>query len=155
MSYARELLPAGQPQRLLGVAGGPLFTQLICYSGLLLIYRQKWLPFAFPLVLIMSLDRVILYVMQWRQLLVLHRAPGLDETRMATLLGWNPFFWYAALTLLFIVAWVLLLFRLRYGLVRDLLLCAVPVLFFVAMAAFGVFVVERNLFPEQFRIQFG
>ena len=127
MSYAREILPPGEPQRFLGVAGGPLFTQLLCCAALLLIYRKKWLTLAFPLAVIMSLDRIILYGMAWRQLLVLHRAPGMDETKMATLVGWNPFFWYAALTLFF----------------------------FVAMAAFGVFVVERNLFPEQFRIQFG
>ena len=155
MSYAREILPPGEPQRFLGVAGGPLFTQLLCCAALLLIYRKKWLTLAFPLAVIMSLDRIILYGMAWRQLLVLHRAPGMDETKMATLVGWNPFFWYAALTLFFFVAWVLVVLRLRYGAMRNFLLCAVPVLFFVAMAAFGVFVVERNLFPEQFRIQFG
>ncbi|MFZ1083927.1 MAG: hypothetical protein WAN35_03045 [Terracidiphilus sp.] len=155
MSYAREILPPGQAERFLGVSGGPLFTQLICCVALLLIYRGKWLSVAFPLAVIMSLDRVILYGTDWRQLLVLHRAPGMDETKMAVLLGWNPFFWYAALTLFFILAWILLLFRLHYGVLRNIALCAIPVIFYVAMAAFGVFVVERNLFPEQFRIQFG
>lgn len=155
MSYARESLPPGQPQRFLGVAAGPLLTQLLCCVALLLIYRKKWLVATFPLAVIMSLDRIILYGTHWRQLLVLHRAPGMDETTMAVLLGWNPFFWYAALTLFFIVAWVLILLRLRYGVARNILLCAVPAILYVAMAYVGVFVVERNLFPEQFRIQFG
>jgi hypothetical protein len=155
MSYAREILPPGQPQRFLGVAGGPLFTQLLCCVGLILIYRKKYLVAAFPLAVIMSLDRIILYGIHWRGLLVQHRAPGMDETKMATLLGLNPLFWYAALTLFFVLAWVLIFFSLRYGMLRNIALCAVPVIFFVAMAAFGVFVVERHLFPEQFRIQFG
>ncbi|MGA3371163.1 MAG: hypothetical protein ABSC48_05315 [Terracidiphilus sp.] len=155
MSYAREILPPGEEQRFLGVAGGPLFTILVCYIAILLIYRRKWLTVAFPLAVIMSLDRIILYGMDWKQLLVLRRAPGMDETKMAVLLGWNPFFWYAALTLLVLLAWVLILFRLRYGVVRNIALCAVPAILYVAMAAFGVFVVERHLFPEQFRIQFG
>ncbi len=156
MSYARESLPPGQPQRFLGVAGGPLLTQLLCCAALLLIYRKKWLVVAFPLAVIMSLDRIILYGRQWRQLLVLHRvSPGMDETKMAAFPGWNPFFWYVALTLFFIVVWVLILRRLRYGVVRNVLLCAVPAVLFVAMASIGVFVVERHLFPEQFRMQFG
>lgn len=155
MSYAREMLPPGEPQRFLGVAGGPLFTQLVCSAALVLIHRNKWLTFAFPLAVIMSLDRIVLHGMQWQQLLVLRRAPGMDETKMASLLGWNPLFWYVAMTLFFLLTWVLILLRLRYGLVKNILLCAVPVLFFVALAAFGVFVVERHLFPEQFRIQFG
>jgi hypothetical protein len=155
MSYARESLPPGQHQRFLGVAAGPLFTQLLCGVALLLIYRKKWLVVTFPLAVIMSLDRIILYGMHWRQLLVLHRAPGMDETQMAVLLGWNLFFWYAVLTLFFIGAWVLILLRLRYGVARNILLCAVPAVLYAAMTSVGVFVVERNLFPEQFRIQFG
>jgi hypothetical protein len=155
MSYAREILPPGQPERFLGVAGGPLFTQLICCAALLLIYCRKWLVVAFPLAVIMSLDRIILYGIDWRRLLVQHRVPGMDETKMATLLGLNPFFWYAAFTLFFILAWILILYSLRFGVLRNIALCAVPMIFFMAMAAFGVFVVERHLFPEQFRIQFG
>jgi hypothetical protein len=96
MSYARESLPPGQPQTFLGVAGGPLLTQFLCCVALVLIYRNKWLLTAFPLAVIMSLDRIILYGIAWRQLLVLHRAPGMDETKMAGLLGWNPFSWYVA-----------------------------------------------------------
>jgi accessory gene regulator protein AgrB len=74
---------------------------------------------------------------------------------MAGLLGWNPFSWYVAFTLFFILAWVLIALRLRFGVAKNTLLCVIPAILFVALAAFGVFVVERNLFPEQFRIQFG
>jgi glucan phosphoethanolaminetransferase (alkaline phosphatase superfamily) len=155
MSYARESLPPGQPQTFLGVAGGPLLTLFLCCVALVLIYRNKWLLTAFPLAVIMSLDRIILYGIAWRQLLVLHRAPGMDETKMAGLLGWNPFSWYVAFTLFFILAWVLIALRLRFGVAKNTLLCVIPAILFVVLAALGVFVVERNLFPEQFRIQFG
>jgi hypothetical protein len=87
---------------------------------------------------------------------VLHRvSPGMDESRMATLLGVPPLFWYAVLTLAFVVAWVLIVRSLPYGRLKSLLVCLIPVAMFVAGAAFGVFVVERLVFPEQFHIQFG
>jgi hypothetical protein len=156
MSYAREIIPAGEPLRFLGVAGGPFLTQLVCYGALLLIYRRTWLSLTYPLAVVTSLDRVVLYATQWRQLLVWHRvSPGMDETRMATVLGVNRFVWYLVLTLLFVVAWSLLLKSLRYGRLRSTVLCLIPVVMFIAMAAFGVFVVERYAFPDQFRIQFG
>jgi hypothetical protein len=156
MSYAREIIPAGQSPRFLGVAGGPLLTQVVCYGALLLIYRRTWLSCAYPLAVVTSLDRAVLYATQWRQLLVLHRvSPGMDETRMATLLGVNRFVAYIVFSLLFIVAWFLLVKSLRYGRLKSTALCLIPVAMFLAMAAFGVLVVERYAFPDQFHIQFG
>lgn len=156
MSYARDVLPPGEAQRFLGVAGGPCLTTLVCFGAIVLVYRRKWLPAAYAVAVIASLDRIILYGMQWRQLLVLHRvSPGMDESRMAALLGVSPFFWYVVFAFAFVVAWTLLVRTLRFGPVRNVLVCLIPVAMFVAGAAGGVFVVERLVFPVQFHLQFG
>jgi hypothetical protein len=156
MSYAREILPPGEPQRFLGVAGGPLITTAVCFGAIALVYRRKWVPATYAVAAIASLDRAILYGMQWRQLLVLHRvSPGMDESKMAALIGVSPFFWSVVFTLAFVLAWTLIVRSLRYGRVRSALVCLIPVAMFVAGAAIGVFVVERLVFPEQFHIQFG
>ena len=156
MSYAREILPPGEPPRFAGVAGGPFITAVVCFGAIALVYRRKLLPGTYAVAAIASLDRIILYGMQWRQLLVLHRvSPGMDESKMAALIGVNPFFWYGVFTLACVVAWTLIVRSLTYGRVRSALVCVIPIAMFVAGAAIGVFVVERLVFPEQFHIQFG
>jgi hypothetical protein len=156
MSYAREIVPPGEPERFLGVAGGPLLTTLVCFGAIALVYRRKWLPASYAVAVIASLDRIILYGMQWRQLLVLHRvSPGMDESRMAALIGASPFFWYVVFTLACVVAWTLIVRSLSYGRLKSALVCVIPVAMFVAGAAIGVFVIERLVFPQQFHTQFG
>ena len=156
MSYAREVLPPGESLRFLGVAGGPFLMTLVCFGAIALIYWKKWLPGAYGVAVVASLDRIVLYAMQWRQLLVLHRpSTGMDESRMALLIGANPFLWYVVFTCAVIVAWTLIVRALRYGLLRNALVCAIPVLMFVVGSATGIFVVERLLFPQQFHLQFG
>lgn len=156
MSYAREIVPHGEPERFLGVAGGPFLTTLVCFGAIALVYRRKWVPETYAVAVIASLDRIVLYGTQWRGLLVWHRvSPGMDESKMAALLGLNPLFWYAVLTLAFVVAWVLIVRSLRYSRLTSVLVCLIPVAMFVAGAAAGVFVVERLVFPQQYHIQFG
>jgi len=156
MSYAREVLPPGESPRFLGVAGGPFLTTLVCFGAIAVVYRGKWLPAAYAVAVVASLDRVILYAMQWRPLLVQHRpSPGMDESRMAALIGASPFLWYVVFACAFVVAWTLIVRSLRYGPVRNVLVCAIPVVTLVVGAAAGVFVVERLVFPQQFHLQFG
>jgi hypothetical protein len=156
MSYAREIVPPGAAGKFLGVAGGPLLTQLVCVAALVLVLRGKYLPATYAVAALTSLDRVVLYPMQGRRLLVLHRfSPGMDETKMAVLSGLPSGFWYVAFTIVFVVVWMLLIRSLRYGALRNWLVCLIPVAMFVPMAAFGVLVVERYLFPMQYHLQFG
>ena len=156
MSYTREWQLHGEADRFLGVAGGPLFMALLCAAALVLVYRKTWLTAAFPIAVILSGERILKYGQHWRWLLVRHRAtPGMDETEMAGLLGWNPFSWYVLLTLFYAAAWIVILSRLRYGARRNALVCVVPLSLYVAMSLLGIFVVERNFFPKQFHLQFG
>ncbi len=80
-----------------------------------------------------------------------------DERELAQIAGWPiASFKYMFLSIeVVILAFVLLsFFKYRIRPKYALLVILIPILSFFVGALFGVFVIERYVFPEQFRIQF-
>jgi len=96
-----------------------------------------------------TMDRLVLYLAG--------NTPS-DERELAAALNWPMgsfkciFFCWELLVLLLVV-WSLV--RYKAGIRGALLILLIPIASFVAAASFGVFVVDRFLFPEQHRIEFG
>jgi hypothetical protein len=144
IAFEHTTLPAGESFNLLGTAGGVFSTYVVSYIGIVLIYRKKWLPLSYPLAAILSFVRVATYVSYWIQY---HTLAGMDESLLATLTGSNPYLWYAVSTSLFITAWILIFNSLRYGIMRNVLLCAIPVALYIAVSSLCLFAVAKY-FPQ-------
>ena len=149
MSYARDYLLSGGKTPFLGLLGGPSFPLILSAVSVILIYRGTKLSIFYPTAIIGALDRLVLYMTGM--------LPS-DERDLAGMIGWNN----NAFKYIFLSAEVLLLLLVLISLVRYeisvkqmILVFAVSLLSFVVGASLGFLVVERYVFPVQFKIQFG
>ncbi|HTX19375.1 MAG TPA: hypothetical protein VMG34_12025 [Bacteroidota bacterium] len=149
MSYARDYLLGPGEKPFLGILGGPLLPLLIALASIVQILRKTNLSFFYPLAILGSIDRLILYVAGM--------TPS-DERDMARMIGWslNAFkYIFCSFEVAILALVVVSLVRAKLGPRVIILVFVVPLVCFVAGAAFGVLVIERYLFPQQFMIQFG
>lgn len=150
MSYARDYLLGNHVHTFLGVLGGPLFPIIVSIIAVVLMYRSTLsLSILYPIAVLGAIERLILYV--------LLGLPS-DEKELSEFLSWHRLsfeyiFLFAEIILLgFILS---LLFKNKANLKTKILCILIPLISFVIMAAFGVMVIERYIFPEQFHLQFG
>ena len=149
MSYARDHLLSNGDTPFLGLLGGPLLPLLLSAVSVMYIYRQTKISIFYPIAIIGALDRLVLYLSGM--------LPS-DERNLADMAGWNIYaFKYMFLSgeILVLLLVLISLIKYRIGVRQIILVFAIPMLSFVVGAATGVFVVERYLFPVQFKIQFG
>ncbi|MGA2534225.1 MAG: hypothetical protein ABSG19_14460 [Candidatus Aminicenantales bacterium] len=149
MSYARDRLLSGGETPFLGLLGGPLLPLIISAFSVVQIYRQKNLSLFYPLAILGSFERLVLYISG--------SLPS-DERSLAAIVGWNMHsFQYIFLSLEVLLLFLVLLSFIRYKVhvKQAIFVFLIPLLSFFACAAIGVFVVERFVFPGQFKIQFG
>ena len=149
MSYARDYLLSGGKTPFLGLLGGPLLPLILSAVCVILIYRNIRLSVSYPLAVLGTLDRLLLY---------LSGGTPSDERELAQVIAWpvNAFKHIFLAAEVFLLALVLLsLIRHKAGIRRSVLIFVIPLASFVVCASFGVFVVDRFLFPEQHKIEFG
>jgi hypothetical protein len=149
MSYARDYLLSGGKTPFLGLLGGPLFPLILSAVSVILIYRGIHLSVFYPLAVLGTLDRLLLY---------LSGSTPSDERELAQAIDWpvSAFKHIFLAAEIFLLALVLLsLIRYKAGIKRSVLIFVIPLASFVICASFGVFVVDRFLFPVQHRIEFG
>ena len=141
MSYARDYLLSGEKTPFLGLLGGPLLPLIMSTVCVLLVYRGVNLNVFYPLAILGTLDRLILY---------LTGITPSDERDLAHALAWPPQTFKYIFMSWEIVLLALIVFTLiqhRTGIRRSILIFVVVVASFVATAATGVFVVDRYVFP--------
>lgn len=150
MSYARDYLLGNAQHTFLGVLGGPLLPLLVSTAAVILIYRSNLnLSILYPIALLGAIERLILYVFM-----------GLpsDEKDLADFLHWSPrsFEHIILCAEIVLLAFIIFsLFKNKVSLKMKILCIVIPIIAFVIMAAFGVMVVERYVFPIQYHLQFG
>jgi hypothetical protein len=149
MSYARDYLLSGGNTPFPGLLGGPLLPLIISAVAVVYVYKQVNISVFYPIAIIGTLDRLILYL------------AGIlpsDERSLSGMIGWNMYafkyiFLSAEIILLLLV--IISLFKYKIGIKQVILVIVIPVISTVAGAAIGFLVVERFIFPIQFKIQFG
>ena len=150
MSYARAYLPPDELEPFLAVLCGPTLPIIMAVVSIFMVYRKKHLSVFYPLAVIGSFDRLIFYV---------RRILPSDEYALAGAMGWEAhtfqyIFMSAEMLILALIALSFFRYRIRFK--QAALIVLIPIIcFFIFGGAFGIFVVERFVFPEQFRIQFG
>lgn len=150
MSYARDYLLGNSTHTFLGVLGGPLLPLLVSMIAVVLIYRFSIsLSILYPIAILGAFERLVLYI-----------ASGLpsDEKELSDFLHWNRLsFEYIILSAeIVLLAFVIYsMFRYKISLKMKILCILIPIISFVIMAAFGVLVIERFVFPVQYHLQFG
>jgi len=149
MSYARDYLLSGGKTPFLGLLGGPLFPLLLSAISIICIYRGTQLSVFYPLAVLGTLERLLLYI---------SGSTPSDERDLARALAWPAasfkyIFLSAELLLLALI--LLSLFKFKFGIGRSILIFVVPAAAFVVCASFGVFVVDRFVFPHQHQLEFG
>ncbi len=149
MSYAMDYLLKGGEKTFLGYLGGPLLPLLISAICVILIYIGKGnLSVLYPIAVIGAFDRMILYIQG--------DFPS-DERMMAGILHWNDHAFIYIFLSFEIVLYLLIiisLFRYKIKWIMKILCIVIPVAAFIGMALFGIYVVEKNIFPQQFKQQF-
>jgi hypothetical protein len=149
MSYARDYLLSGGETPFLGLLGGPLFPLILSTIAVILIYRGIRLSVSYPLAVLGTMDRLLLY---------LAGSTPSDERDLARAMAWPAvtfkyIFLGAEIFLLVLVLRSLI--RYKVGIKRGGLILVIPVASFVISASLGVFVVDRFVFPEQHKKEFG
>ena len=150
MSYARDFLIGNSVHTFWGILGGPLLPFLVSIVAIIMIYKSKMkLSILYPIAVLGAIERLILYI-----------TLGLpsDEKDLADFMHWNAYaFEYIILSAEIILIGFILysLFRNKINLKMKILCILIPLISFVIMAAFGVLVIERFVFPEQYHLQFG
>ena len=74
------------------------------------------------------------------------------------MVGWNMFafkYIFLSVEVLLLLLVLISLIRYKVGFKQAILVFVIPLLSFVICALIGFFVVERYIFPAQFKIQFG
>lgn len=161
MSYAQSYPLNGQAQTVLGGLGGPTFTVLLAYIGVLFIYKRKFLIFAYPLSTIMCLDRIFNYLLIFfftdaKTFLITNKGlADMEERHLAEMLNINPYTFFAVFQGLELFAMVLILCSMRYNLKKSIFIVLSPIIAIAPMFYIGLNVVERKFFPEQYKMQFG
>ena len=149
MSYARDHLLSGGSTPFLGLLGGPLLPLILSAIAVGQIARRANVSVFYPVAILGSIDRLALY------------SAGIlpsDERDLAQAIGWNPYsfkYIFLSVELVLLLLVVASLIRYKVGVKTVAAIFVIPLLSFVAGAAFGVLVVERYLFPVQYGIQFG
>lgn len=149
MSYARDYLLSGGNTPFLGLLGGPLLPLMLSIVSVVFIYRRTRVSFFYPIAILGSFERLVLYLSGM--------LPS-DEKSLAVMVGWNIhafkyIFLCIEVSLLLLI--IISLIRYKVGFIQAILVFVIPLLSFVVCASLGVFVVERYIFPVQFKIQFG
>ena len=149
MSYARDYLLSGAHTPFLGLLGGPLLPLILSVVSVVFIYRRTRVSFFYPIAILGSFERLVLYLSGM--------LPS-DEKSLAVMVGWNIhafkyIFLCIEVSLLLLI--IISLIRYKVGFRQAILVFVIPLLSFVVGASLGVFVVERYIFPVQFKIQFG
>jgi hypothetical protein len=149
MSYARDRLLSGGETPFLGLLGGPLLPTVVAAVAIAFILKGTNVSVLYPVAIQASIERLALYV--------LGGVPS-DERDLARLAGWNAHSFRSIFLVLEISLLVLVVISMRrnkLGAKSTVLVFAIAVVCLVVSALFGVLVVERLVFPEQYRIQFG
>jgi hypothetical protein len=149
MSYARDRLLSGGKTPFFGLLGGPSLPIIVAAAAVVLIYRGKNLSLFYPVAIQASIERLVLY-----------STGGIpsDESDLARMAGWNPYAFrniFLALEVLLLGLVIISFFKRKLGVKQSVVIVVIALVCFVASAALGVFIVERFVFPEQFKIQFG
>jgi hypothetical protein len=150
MSYARDYLLGNGSHTFLGVLGGPLLPLITSSIAVILIYRSSIsLSTLYPIAILGAFERLILYI-----------TLGLpsDEKELSDFQHWNRFTFEHIILLaeIILLAFVIYsMFKFKISLKMKILCILIPIISFIIMAAFGVFVIERFLFTEQYHLQFG
>ncbi len=150
MSYARDYLLGNATHTLLGVLGGPLLPLVVSAAVVFLIYRSSIsLSILYPIAILGAFERLVLYI-----------TIGLpsDERDLSGFLHWGNFmFEYIILsTEIVLLAFIVYsMFKYKFSLKTQIACIVIPVVSFVLMAAFGMLVIERLVFPVQYHLQFG
>jgi hypothetical protein len=149
MSYASNYLFSGGDNPFLGVLGGPLLPLIISAVAVAFIYNQKILSVFYPIAVVGMLDRMVFYI---------SGVIPIDDSSLAVMMGWNIhsfkyMFLSVEIILLLLVVYSLYKYKIRFQ--HALLVFFLPVLSFAVGASIGVFIVERYVFPVQFKMQFG
>jgi hypothetical protein len=149
MSYARAYLVPDGPDPFLAVLCGPSLPIVFSAICVFLAYKRWNLSVLYPVMIIGSFDRLGQYLLGW--------LPS-DEADLAMKMGWEAhtfkyIFMSAEIILLLLVAISLL--RNRIKLKHSMLILLIPLGCFGVCASVGIFVVERYVFPAQFKLQFG
>jgi len=149
MSYARDYLLNGNEKPFLGILGGPLLPIILSIVSVILIYKRKNISLFYPIAVLGTLDRLLLYVFG--------QLPS-DERDLASMAGWNIY----SFKYIFLSAEVILLLLILFSLIKykvsikqSVFVFIIPIVCFIIGALIGIFVVERFVFPGQFKIQFG
>ncbi len=149
MSYARDRLLSGGETPFLGLLGGPLLPLILAAVSVVQIYRKTNLSLFYPVAILGSIERLVLY---------LRGGLPSDERSLAKIIGWNVYSFktiFLSIELVLLTLVVLSLIKYKVKLKQAIVVFVIPVLSFIAGAAIGVFIVERFVFPGQFKIQFG
>lgn len=149
MSYARDYLLTAGDTPFLGLLCGPLLPLTLSSVSVVLIYSRKNISVFYPIAILGSIDRLALY---------LGGSLPSDERDLAQMVGWNIYsFKYVFLSVEVVLLLLVLisLFRYKVGFKQSMLVFVIPLLSFIVGALIGVFVVERYVFPSQFKMQFG
>jgi hypothetical protein len=149
MSYARDYLLSGGKTPFLGLLGGPSLPIILAAVSVCVIYRRRNLSVVYPMAILGSIERMVLYL------------AGIlpsDERDLAKIMRWDAhafkyIFLSAEIVLLSLI--VVSFARNRIRIKHSVLVLLIPLICFVISALFGVFVIERFVFPTQFKIQFG
>ena len=149
MSYARDNLFPDSEKTFLGYLGGPIFPLLLGSLCLIPIYKGIKLEIFYAMAILGPFERMILYITGV--------IPS-DERALAKILNWPEYSWL----IIFLVIEITLLFLFFYSLKvnkltlkNKILVIIIPLVSFILMAILGVFIIERFIFPEQFKLQFG
>jgi hypothetical protein len=149
MSYARDRLISGGETPFLGLLGGPSLPIIVAATAVVLIYRGKNLSLFYPIAIQASIERLVFYS--------IGILPS-DESDLARMAEWNPYAFrniFFALEMLLLSLVIISFFKHKLEVKQSVLVVTIALVCYVASAALGVFIVERFVFPEQFKIQFG
>jgi hypothetical protein len=149
MSYARDYLLSGGEPSFLGLLGGPLLPIMVAATAVVFIYRGKDLMLFYPIAIQASVERLVPYICGM--------LPS-DEMDLARIAGWNMYSFkhiFLSLELLLLGLIIISFFKHRLGVKQSVLTFAMALTCLVVGAGIGICLVERFVFPAQFKIQFG
>lgn len=149
MSYARDNLFPGSEKTFLGSLGGPFLPLFLAVLSLIPLYKKKHMHLFYPIAILGPLDRLFFYI---------RGIVPSDERNLSKFLNWPKPTWMIIFLIIEILILILVLLSLRrnkFSLKMSIFIIIIPVISFIIMAIFGIFVIEQFIFPEQFKIQFG
>lgn len=150
MSYARDYLLGNSTHTFLGVLGGPLLPLVVSLIAVVLIYKSSIsLSILYPFAILGAFERLVLYIV----LGLPSDEKGLSDFLHRDRLAFEHIVLSAEIILLAFIIYSM--FRYGINLKMKLLCILIPIISFVIMAAFGVLVIERFLFPVHYHLQFG